>query len=315
MLVHNNYYRCYYNNNPAHILKTNLHDKWGIHFNFSVMERRPVMSFKQELLNSCRLMYEDLKHHTPILNVFLSGGTDSECLVRCFHEAGIPIRPLIIRHLAAPKSDETIIALDLCHELNLHPLVFDIDLFHLHKMGVLADLAIKYQTYYIAMTELLYVMEIVKEPVILGDEIKLERFTNSGNIIKRDEFNYNEWYFYVEEDLDGVFSRYMELTDIPVITDSFKYTPQTWAAMISAPDIQKIVLTPSGKVSGKTTKNRMMSREFGVRLRKKTNVFSEGPYISILQDLSKILSLELYPCSNIYLEYTELLTLLDSGER
>ena len=310
MLVHNYYYRCYYNNDPTHLIKTNLFDKWDIHFDSSKMEKRPVMSFKNELLNSCGLMYDDLKQYTSKLNVFLSGGTDSESLLRCFHEQKIPVTPVIIIHEHFPNSPETTIALDLCKELNLVPNIFALDLVKLYDSGIFPDMAIKYQTAYLAMLELLYTMEQLGEPVILGDELKLTHTTANKNLFHRNSTDYQQWFFYIEEDLDGVMNRYQHYSGIPIIADSFRYTPQSWAAMLLTEEVRDIVFNERYKATGMTTKNKMMSREFGVKYRQKTNVFEDGVYRKVRSNLSPEVLPKLLPLGTIEIEYTELLEIL-----
>jgi hypothetical protein len=288
-----------------------LHDKWGVHFNIIDTENRPIKSFKDELLYSCELMYDDFKKHTPILNVFFSGGTDSECLVRCFHKMKIPINPLIIKHKQWPYASETVIALDVCSELGITPTIFELDLIHLFDVGILHNLALKYQTRFIAMLELLYIMEHITEPTILGDEVKLIYITPQEKLFTREETDHHKWFFYIEEDLDGVYDRFQHLSGIPMIADSFRYTPQSWAAMILTPEMKDMVFNDRVKASGMSTKNIMMSREFGVKYRKKTNVFEDGPYRFIRSQLVNDITPKLFPFGMLYLEYRELLDILD----
>jgi len=311
MLVHKDYYRCYYNNDPNHLIKTNLFDRWNVHFDLSNIEKRPLMSFKNELLNSCELMYDALKQYTPKLNVFLSGGTDSECLVRCFHERKIPITPVVIVHEHFPNSDETVIALNLCEELNLTPNIFRLDLVKLYETGIFNDMALKYQSQYLAMFELIYVMEQLQEPTILGDEIKLNYVTAPGNLLHKNETDYQQWFFYIEEDLDGVMNRYQYLSGIPMIADSFRYTPQSWAAMILTKNMKDIVFNNRFKATGMSTKNIMMSKEFGVRYRQKTNVFQDGIYRKIRGQLFREVLPKMFPLKTLEIEYTKLLNILE----
>jgi len=293
-------------------MRSSIHDKWGIHFDLEGICKRPIMSFKDELLYSCELIYEEFRKYTPVLNIFFSGGTDSECLVRCFHEKRIPINPIIIRHKQIPKSDETLIALAICSELNIIPTIIDIDLIHLFNIGELHRIAFKYQSQSMAMYELLYTMEQLLEPSILGDEIKITYLTSPERMLCRNETDYQQWHFYIEEDLDGVFDRFQFISGIPMIADSFRFTPQCWAAMISTPEIKDIVSNQRFKASGSSTKNLMMSREFGVTLRQKTSVFRNGPFIPAISKLISDVRTEMYLNNDIYLEYNKLLETLSA---
>lgn len=96
-----------------------------------------------------------------------------------------------------------------------------------------------------------------------------------------------------------------------MISDSFRYTPACWAAMILTPEMKDIVFNDRKKASGLTTKNLMMSREFGVRYREKTNVFiNGGPNQTARHKLFSELTSVLYPFRDIYVEYNELLSKL-----
>lgn len=310
MLVQNNYYQCCYNNDLSHIVRKDLFDKWMIKFDLSSFEKRKPKSFKEELISSCELMYESLYRYTKSLNIFLSGGTDSECLIRCFVEAKIPVRPIIIVHKHTPDSDETKIAFEICEELNLTPIIFNVDLLELCQSGKFYDMGMRYQTPRMGMLELLYVLEKLEEPAILGDEIKLVKKSINGSLLNIHEENSQQWFFYIEEDQDGVFNRYQNISGIPMIPDSFRFTPQCWAAMLLTDRMKDIVLNERGKASGLTSKNLMMREEFGIRYREKTNVFIDGPHRKARNELFFDLSSKLFPFRNLNIEYTELLETL-----
>jgi len=310
MHVHDNYYQCCYNNNLSHIIKTDFYDKWDISFNQSVIVPTKVRSFREELLYACELMYDNFRKHTPTLNLLFSGGTDSECLLRCFVNLGIPVNPIVIIHHHVKNSPETLQALSVCNELRLTPTVVDINLIELATNGVFHEIGLKYQTPRIGMHELLHTLEIIREPAILGDEIKL-KFRSAPDKIPTDVEDDQQWYFYIEEDQDGVFNRYQHVSGIPMISDSFRYTPACWAAMILTPEMKDIVFNDRKKASGLTTKNAMMSREFGVRYREKTNVFIEGSlHQNSRNKLFTELSSVLFPFSDVYIEYNKLLSKL-----
>lgn len=312
-MIYRDYFKCYFNDDPSHMVRKSIFDIWGIHFDMSNIERRPVKTFKEELVIASELMYDELRKHISYVNVLFSGGTDSECLVRCFHELKIPVKPIIIRHTKAPDYEETAIAFDVCNELNITPVVFDLDLDELYNNNTSIGVVERYQTCAQSMVELLYVMEQLSEPIIVGDEVTLAKRTNNANIMRIDEYKFSEWAFYLKEDLDGTFERFEHITGIPVICNSFKFTPQCWASMLKTDEIVDIVVNDRYKTSSLSTKNLMMSREFGVRLRDKKLIFQDGPYVNLSLNLLTDASVLLYEHMDLYLEYNKLLNILESG--
>jgi len=309
MSVHNNYYTCYYNNDPTKFVRTDLYDKWNIHFHLDNIVRVPK-TFKQEVLHTCELIYERFRSSTPKLNLFFSGGIDSEALLKCFVELKIPINPIVIIHSHDPTSPETRQALYICEKMRVDPTIINMDLHAMYARGLCTDIGIKYSTQRIAMIELLRAFEIISEPCIISDDVQLMYYSSSTNMISRNEISKQQWFYEIKEDIDGVFDRYEKITGIPVVADTLKYTPESWAAMIMTPQIKDIVINYRGKSSSNTTKNVMMSKEFGVPWREKTSVFDTGHYRKLADKLTRELSESILPTSIVPLEYTALLTIL-----
>src|SRR5690606_8012300 len=97
-------------------------------------------------------------------------------------------------------------AMGICNELNIKPTIINLDLIELADSDIFYDIGLKYQSPRIGMHELLYTLEKIEEPAILGDEIRL-RFMFSPDKIPSDN-SYQKWYFYLDEDQECVFDRY-----------------------------------------------------------------------------------------------------------
>jgi hypothetical protein len=301
-MVDKDYYKCYFNDDSSNIFRTNQWDKWEIYFEQS----SPVYveSFKAETLKACRLMHSALGGNK--INLFFSGGMDSECLLRCFNELDIPVVPIVISHYHEPNAAETLNAWNVCKDLNLKPLVFNLNLIKLFDSGVFHDLGSMYQTTRLGQVELLYVLDQIKAPCILADDIQLVNISRPENLFCKNESFHREWFYEVREDEDGLYDRYEFSTKIPIVADPFRYTKGSWASMISAPEIKNLV-TNKFKASSLSTKNIMMSKEFGVPYRYKTNVFSRGHHYKISRTLKQDLSKNLLPQQIIRIPYKDLL--------
>ena len=306
-MVHEDFSLSYYNNDPTQLIRQDIHDKWEPHFNIAKPVGKLTTTFKQEVLHSCELMYDAFKQYTPKINLFYSGGMDSECMLRCFHQLKIPINPIILVHHHHSDAKETVDALKLCKSLSITPTIFNINLPALYASGKLHELGLRYQTARMGMLELIYVLEHIQSPSILADDIQLVYTCSQANLINRNETDYLQWFYEIREDEDGLYNRYEHLSGIPTIADSFRYTPQSWSAMILTNHIKDIVLNDKGKASSYSTKNAMMSKEFSVPYRDKTNVFVSGHHRGIANRLRDELTPLLLPPTVIRIEYTELL--------
>lgn len=308
MAVHNNFYSCYYNNDPNKMIRTDLYDRWDVYFN--VIDKQKPMSFKKEVLRSCELIYDLLKPYTPKLNFFFSGGIDSEAVLRCFHELKIPVNPIIIEHFHYPNGVERKVSEHTCNSLGLEPTIIDINLLELFKKNVLQDIGEKYHTPHLQIIELLHVFELVNQPCIIADDIQLTKTSYGNEYFAKDETVNQKWYYELKEDVDGPFDRYEYMTGMPVICDTLKYTPESWIAMLTNNTIKSIVKPFSGKASSASSKNIMMSREFNVFWRSKVSLFGDGPYRRINNILLHDLEYQLFPIIRRKLEYYDLLNTL-----
>jgi len=309
-MIHRNYYTCGFNANSSQCIRTDISDKWSINFDTKVIEKRPLKTFREEVLHSCELIYEEFGKYTPKLNLYFSGGMDSECMLRSFVELGIPVNPIVITHYYSPFADETLNAMRVCNELSVKPLIFDLNLRELYSNKKLYELGIKYQSPRLGMLELLHVMEQISEPSVLADDIQMLHISSDKNLLNINETDFLEWMYEIREDEDGVFYRYECITGIPTISDFFRYTPQSWASMILTEDIKDIIFNYRGKASATSTKNTMMAREFNVLWRQKTGVFFSPQHWEIRNRIKHDLENELYPFSTALITYEKLLQLL-----
>lgn len=311
-MVHDNYYRCYYNGDPKQVVRKDIHDRWEPHFSNDILDGRHVLTFQQETHIACGFIFDKFRKYTKKVNLFFSGGMDSECLLRSFCYLKIPVNPIVLVHVHEPKSNETLNAFAVCKELGLVPTIFKVDLPTLYNSGVLHDLGRKYQTARLGQLELIYVMTKLSIPCILADDIQMVYQSTGEDLLHTDahETKYQQWLYEVREDEDGLYNRYEALTGIPTIADSFRYTPHLWASMILAKDIRQLIAHSAGRVSSYSTKNIMMSKEFSVPNREKTNVFSFGPHFATAKALREDLEQELFPFTIARLPYKQLLTTL-----
>lgn len=86
---------------------------------------QPVKSYKEELLANTRLIRDSFREPFDLL---FSGGVDSEVILRCNLELGIPINVFIFRYENNYNLSDVTHALRICNELNVTPTVIDFNL-------------------------------------------------------------------------------------------------------------------------------------------------------------------------------------------
>lgn len=86
---------------------------------------KPVKSYKEELLANTQLIRDSFNEPFDLL---FSGGVDSEVILRCNIELGIPINVFIFRYENNYNLADITHALRICNELNVTPTVIDFNL-------------------------------------------------------------------------------------------------------------------------------------------------------------------------------------------
>lgn len=142
----------------------------------------------------------DIYHTQNKLYLALSGGMDSEYVLRCFHANGIPITPIII---CCGNEIEVNRALLICSELGITPIVKQIseyDLIRCFKRLVFDVLGgIGYNSTHVVLAK--QIADSLGGSLVIGNHIIGE----STDIIQEDPFVYmSEWDLYS----DHVFDQY-----------------------------------------------------------------------------------------------------------
>lgn len=184
------------------------------------------------------------KHLNEDFHIFLSGGLDSEVAVRAFVQAKVNFRPIILKFINDFNKEDVYNAKKLCNELDLNPIVADIDPIRFFESGEWLNIGKKYQAYTFYQQLLLQAAESLAQPMITIDEIEISR-ANRGH-----------WIFVKNEDQDGCWHRFIEKTGIPAYNNFYTYDPDTAIAFIESPTIKKLINNEiPGKLGWSSSKN------------------------------------------------------------
>jgi hypothetical protein len=195
-------------------LKDRLQDK-SINFSADI---NPFTFHKMGFDEAVKLTVMEINNNFQNLYLALSGGLDSEFILRAFHKNSVHIKPVIV---CCGNETENVYAYKVCEELNIEPTILNIDekeflkIFENDIVGKLNGLG--YNT-----TQVLFAADYVQKQngtLITGNHI----IGDDDTPVDESVFAYfNEWDFYV-----GVL--FPNLIDI----DFFNYTPEICYSLIS----------------------------------------------------------------------------------
>lgn len=219
--------------------------------------------YRQELRRIADLVYTDLGKE---LVVFLSGGTDSEIVVRNFLDIGIKPRCVTISFKDGYNALDVNESREICKELNLNLDIIDLDIIDFYKSGEAKEFGQKIQC--TQVTYLMVYKSILQYglPAVMGGEAL---FTKSVNR------NGSFWYYTFRENEDASAMRFSEKYSIPLVNEWFSYTPEILLYYMEDKDIQSLFTDNTNyKLSSVSSKNNILSRLYpGIRKKIKTHGF------------------------------------------
>lgn len=105
-------------------VRTSKDNVYTLKFDLSKMPKE-ISSYKEELYNNARLMRD---HHVGKFDVLLSGGIDSEVVVRTFKDLKIPHNTYIFKFEDNINYKDVESAIEICNSLNISYKVIDFNL-------------------------------------------------------------------------------------------------------------------------------------------------------------------------------------------
>jgi hypothetical protein len=181
------------------------------------------------------------------MNVFFSGGLDSEIALNAWMESRAPFRPVIVRFKDELNKDDVSNAEGFCEDHSLKPVYIDFDPIKFYESGEWERIARQYQAYTFYQQLLLKVAEDFAEPMITIDEVELEKVPDMDHFFKTGEQRL-EWVYLKKEDQDGVWRRFVAKTGIPAYNNFYTYNPETMLAFLEGYVVGRLI---DDKIPGK----------------------------------------------------------------
>lgn len=238
-------------------------DKYEVSLGAVDRDRYEKGNFNLELKRVAQLVKKNLGKD---LVVFISGGTDSEAVVRSFVSIGFKPQCAILKF----KNDYNILdvkeAEEICRELDVKLNIIEFDIEDFFYSGEAIDFSLKLQGTQIAYLAVYYNVLKLSCPSVMGGEVLLSRSVG---------INDHLWYFHFRENEDCSAWRFNQLYNIPLVSEFFSYTPEVMLHYLENKEIVNLVTSPNNfKLNSVSIKNPILQKYLpDLRVKKKTHGF------------------------------------------
>jgi hypothetical protein len=222
-------------------------------------------SYKGELMRTAELIRQDYGRDLVLM---LSGGTDSEIVLRSFLQTGYTPRCVMIRFKDDYNDIDVAEAIELCDQLNV-PLEFvDFDVKDFLYSGEAAHFGNQLQCTQITYLMVYHTIMKLGMPAVMGGEVLLRRNINT---------NPSSWYYCFRENEDASAMRFTNTFGIPLVNEYFSYTPELLLHYLERPEIKELVSNRMNyKLASVSSKNAILKKLVPeIMVRKKTHGFEK----------------------------------------
>lgn len=220
-------------------------------------------SWHNELLKTADTV---LSEYGDDLVVFLSGGTDSEIVLRNFLRIGHIPRCVTIKFKDDYNAPDVEEAKTIAKELDVKLEVIDFDVKDFYWSGEAASFAKEIDCTQITYLMVYYHIKKLGFPAVMGGEQLLKRHVN---------YDGSFWYHCFRENEDGSAMRFSNKFKIPLVNEWFSYTPEMMLYYLEDSDIQRLVTNRYNyKLTSVSSKNDILKRLYPpIRIKTKTHGF------------------------------------------
>jgi hypothetical protein len=220
-------------------------------------------SWRNELKKTARSVLND---YGKDLILFLSGGTDSEIVLRNFLEIGFKPKCVTIKFTDDYNSIDVKQAIDIANELNVKLDTINFDIKKFYRSGEALEFSKEINCTQITYLMVYYHIKNFNMPAVMGGEQLLSR-----KVLPTGSF----WYHCFRENEDASAMRFSEKYNIPIVNEWFSYTPEMMLYYLEDPDIQKLITDKFNyKLTSVSSKNYILKKLYPeIKLRIKTHGF------------------------------------------
>ena len=246
--THNNHLK-YFINEELFGIRTSPNQKYSFNVGQADLDLYNKSNFREELLRVADLVHTDLGQEKVLL---LSGGLDSEIMLRSFLNIGIKPRCVTFKFENGYNSYEVNAAEETAKALGVELEMFNFNIFDFYHSGEALEMAKKYSIRLFPYAVFLKVGELLSAPTMVAGELHLCK-TRDVN----DKF---VWGLRILEDLDMAHIRFSQDKKIPFLQEWFSYTPEIMLHFLETPEVKHLVTTPSYQQTILPVKNKIYKR-------------------------------------------------------
>lgn len=203
---------------------------FSINFNKKI-KKDLIPSYKDALYNNARIMRDSFSEPFDVL---LSGGIDSEIVVRTFKDLGIKHNTVIFRLENDYNIRDVNDAIDICQQINIPYSIIDFNLQNFFENDALYYFNSSFVPYAGRLPRLKWIEYLDNIPVFCDGEPYWKR-SNGSDYSKK-----SEWHLQLEEDAYSS-SIYGNNIDRTVIGDWYEYTPEIILSHMQHPITEKLL--------------------------------------------------------------------------
>jgi hypothetical protein len=220
-------------------------------------------SWYNELLKTADTV---LNEYGKDLVLFLSGGTDSEIVLRNFLEIGHSPRCVTIKFKNDYNAPDVIEAETIAKDLGVKLDIIEFDVKEFYNSGEAASFAEEIDCTQITYLMVYYHIKKLGFPAVMGGEQLLKRHVHPQG---------SYWYHCFRENEDASAMRFSEKFKIPLVNEWFSYTPEMMLYYLEDDDIKNLITTRYNyKITSVSSKNDILKRLYpSIRTKIKTHGF------------------------------------------
>jgi len=262
LFTHNNHLT-YSIGNKEYGYRDNSVERYSVNLGQVDLDRYSKSSYANELHRTAKLVNQDLGND---LVLFLSGGTDSEIVLRNFVHNGFKPRCIVLKFENNYNITEVKEAHEIAQALDVKLETVDFNVHEFFYSGEAIEFGEQIQC-----TQLTYLMiynSILKlgTPAVMGGEALLTRYVNQTD---------SYWYYTFRENEDASAIRFSNKFNIPLVNEWFSYTPELLLYYLEHPSIKRLVSEKYNyKITSVSSKNSILNELYpGTRTKNKKHGF------------------------------------------
>jgi hypothetical protein len=220
-------------------------------------------TFREELYRTADSVRRELGKD---LVLFLSGGTDSEIVLRNFLDIGFKPRCVVLDFVGGYNRLDVVEAENIAKELDVSLEKIPFDVIDFYRSGKANHFASEIQCTQITYLMVYYSVYKLSAPSVMGGEVLLTRNVSNNNSF---------WYYTFRENEDASAMRFSNRYGIPLVNEWFSYTPELLLCYLENPSIKELISNKHNyKLTSVSSKNRILKELYPeIREKVKTHGF------------------------------------------